>query len=63
LLHDIKSLVNILQSLAVGNELINLELALQVVINQVWKLRAAFDSTKGTTTPDTASDKLECWFC
>jgi hypothetical protein len=60
LLHDFKSWVNVLQSLSVCDELVNLELAFHVVVDQIWKLAAALDTTESTTSPNSASDKLEC---
>jgi hypothetical protein len=44
----------------VGDELVDLQLALHVVVDQVGKLSAALDATEGTTLPHTAGDKLEC---
>jgi len=61
LLHDIKRLVDVLKSLAVRDELIDLQLALQIIINQVWKLAAAFNTAESTALPDAPSDKLECY--
>lgn len=60
LLHDIERLVNILQSLSVSDKLIDLELALHVVINQIWELSSTFNATKSRSTPNTSSDKLKC---
>jgi hypothetical protein len=60
LLHEVERGINLIQSLAVGDELIDLQLALQVVIYQVGKLAAAFDTTEGTALPDTAGNELEC---
>ena len=42
-----------------GDELVNLEVAIQVVVNEVGKLGTALDTTEGASLPDTASDKLE----
>ena len=63
LLHVVESRSNVIQRLAVGDELIDLELTLHVIINQSRKLAAAFDTTERTALPDTASDKLECYSC
>lgn len=49
LLHVFKCLVDVFKGLAVGDELVHLQLALHVVINQVRKLGAAFDAPKGTS--------------
>ena len=62
LLHVIKSSSNVIQRLAVGDELIDLQLAVQIIINQVGKLGAAFDTAECTALPDTAGDKLECFY-
>jgi hypothetical protein len=60
LLHGVESLVDILQRLAVGNELVDLELAGLVIGYEVWELRAALDATESATLPDTTGDELEC---
>jgi hypothetical protein len=49
-------LVDILQCLSVRNEFINLELALHVVVDQIWELAAALDAPESTSSPDAASD-------
>lgn len=41
------------------DELINLEFALQVVVNKAGKLGAALDTTESGALPDTAGDELE----
>jgi len=43
----------------VRNELINLELARQVIIYKSRELRAALDTAKGATLPASAGDKLK----
>jgi hypothetical protein len=45
--------------LSVGDELVDLELAVHVVVNEVGKLGATLNTTEGTSLPDTASDELE----
>ena len=62
LLHLLEGIVDSVKRLAVGNELINLKLAVQVVINQAGQLGTTLDTTEGTTLPYTTGDKLECWF-
>ena len=42
-----------------GNELVDLELAIQVVVDQVRQLGPTFHATKGTALPDATSDELE----
>lgn len=44
-----------------GDELIDLELAGEVVVYKTRQLGAALDATKGTALPYTTGDKLECW--
>lgn len=61
MLHGVKRLVDILQRFSVCDELIDLELALHVIIDQARELGAALDSTERTSSPDTACDKLECY--
>lgn len=43
------------------DELVDLQLALHVVVNQIRELSAAFDAAEGAAFPDTAGDELECW--
>jgi hypothetical protein len=44
----------------VGDELVHLELALQVVVHKTGELGATLDATKGTSLPHTTGDQLEC---
>lgn len=60
LLHNIKSLINIIQCLAMRDKLIHLQLPRQIIIDQIGELGAAFDTAKGTTFPDATRDELEC---
>lgn len=60
LLHDVEGLVDLGQSLAVRNELVDLEAALEVVLDQAGELAAALDTTKGAALPYTTRDELEC---
>ena len=59
LLHELKGLVDLGQRLAVGDELVHLEAALEVVLDEVGKLAAALDAAKGAALPDAARDQLE----
>ena len=59
LVHGIKSLVDIVEAKVVGDKLVNLDLASEVVLNKTGQLRAALDTTKGRSAPDTASHQLE----
>lgn len=44
-----------------GDELINLELTLHVVVDQVRELGAALDTTESASLPHTTGNELECW--
>lgn len=61
LLHDLERRVDLSQGLAVRDELIDLELAVEVVLHEPWELAASLDATKGTSLPHTAGDELECY--
>ena len=43
------------------DELVDLELAGHVVVDEVRELRAAFDAAESAAFPYAASDELECW--
>ena len=58
-LHVAEGLVDLVERLAMGNELIDLEIAVQIIIDKAGELRATLDTTKGASFPDTASDELE----
>lgn len=45
-----------------SDELIDLQVAIEVVLDKAWKLAAALDTAKGTTLPHTAGNELECYF-
>jgi hypothetical protein len=62
LLHLVKGFVDTVQRLAVSDELVHLELAVQVVIDQTRQLCATLDTTEGTSLPDTTGDELECCY-
>ena len=53
--------VDISQWLSMCNELIDLQLAIQVVSHEVWKLCPALDASKGTAPPNATRDELESW--
>jgi hypothetical protein len=59
--HIVEGLVDSAKRLAVSDELIDLQLAGHVIINEVGKLGAALDATESAALPHTTSDKLECW--
>lgn len=44
-----------------GDELVDLEVALHVVGDKTGKLGAALDTAESATLPDTAGDELECY--
>jgi hypothetical protein len=49
LLHGLESLIDAIEVLSVSDELINLQLALHVIIDQVGKLRTALDTSECTS--------------
>ena len=59
-LHVGESIVDLVERLPVGDELVYLELASHVVVDKVRKLSAALDATEGASLPHTASNELEC---
>lgn len=61
-LHLVEGSVNPGQILAVSDEFVNLQLAIEVVINEAGKLSAPFNSSKGAPFPHTPSDELECYW-
>ena len=58
--HVVEGLVDAAEGLAVGDELVDLQLAGHVVVDKVGKLGAALDTTESAALPDTASNELEC---
>ena len=60
LLHIIKRNVDLSKVLAVGDELIDLEFAFHVVVDEIRELGTSFDTTESTSFPNTACYKLEC---
>ena len=60
-LHRLKPEIDILQRLAVSDELIHLQLASHVIIYQPRELRASLDSTERAALPHAARDELECY--
>jgi len=49
LLHGLKSFIDTIEVLSVSDELIDLQLALHVIIDQVRKLRTALDASECTS--------------
>lgn len=60
LLHRLEGVVDLAESLAVGDELVDLEITLLVIGDKVVQLRAALDTTECTSSPHSAGNKLEC---
>ena len=60
-LHICESLVDIVERLTMGNELINLQFSVHVVLHEAWELRATLNPAEGAAFPYTPSDELECW--
>ena len=58
--HVVEGLVDAAEGLAVGDELVDLQLAGHVVVDQVGKLSAALDAAEGAALPHAAGDELEC---
>jgi hypothetical protein len=58
-LHVLEGGVDLVEGLSVGDELVDLELAVHVVVDKVGKLSAALDTTEGTSLPDTTGNELE----
>jgi len=59
MMHDIKSLVDILQRKVVSDEFINLDLSIHVVLNKARQLGTSLHATECRAAPDTSSHKLE----
>lgn len=59
LLHDLERVVDLGKLLAVRDELVDLELAVEVVLDQVRQLGPTLDAAKRTTLPHPSRHKLE----
>lgn len=59
-MHVMERLIDAAKVLSVGDELINLELAVHVVVDQAAHLAAALDTTEGTALPHASGNELEC---
>lgn len=62
LLHGVECRINLAQVLAVRDELVDFELAVEIVVDEIGKLAAAFDASEGAAFPDAACHELECCF-
>jgi hypothetical protein len=60
-LHVAKGLVDLVEGLAVRDELVDLEVTLHVVGDEAGQLRAALDAAEGAAFPYAARDELEGW--
>ena len=58
-LHVLEGGVDLVERLSVGDELVDLELAVHVVVDEVRELSAALDTTESTSLPDTTGNELE----
>jgi hypothetical protein len=58
--HVVEGLVDAAERLAVGDELVDLQLAGHVVVDEVGELRAALDAAESAALPHAAGDELEC---
>lgn len=59
-LHVLEGLVDTSQSLAMGDEFVDLEFAAHVVGDETWELGSTLDTTEGASFPYTAGNELEC---
>jgi len=57
--HGVKGLVDLFEWEGEGDELINLESAIEVALDKAGHLSAALDTSKGRSLPDTSGHKLE----
>lgn len=60
-LHVLEGLVDLVQGLTVGDEFVNLELAVKVVLDEAGELAAALDAAKRAALPHATGDQLECY--
>lgn len=51
-MHIVEGIVDLIQRLAMGDELVDLELAIHVVLNKSRQLSTAFDASESAPTPD-----------
>lgn len=61
-MHIVEGIVDLVEWLAVSDELVNLETAILPVLHQAWQLTAALDTTERAALPLAAGDELE-WSC
>lgn len=58
-LHRLERLVDLADGVAVRDELVHLELALKVVVDEAGELRPALDAAERRALPDAARNELE----
>jgi hypothetical protein len=59
LLHDFKSIADFGKSLTMGDKFVNLDHAVQIILDESRQFRPSFDTTKGRSSPNTAGNELE----
>lgn len=59
-MHVVEGAVDAAKGLAVGDELVHLQLTVHVVVHEVGKLGAALNAAESAALPHAAGDKLEC---
>ena len=59
--HVVEGLVDAAEVLSVRDELVNLERAVHVIVDEAAHLRAALDTAVGAAFPHAAGDELECY--
>ena len=58
-MHIMESLIDPSKLLAMGDELIHLQLPVHIIGHKIRELRAAFDAAESATLPSAAGDELE----
>ena len=59
LLHNVKGGIDVVKRLSMRDEFVHLQFTSQVIVDQIWQLRAALDTAKCTSFPYSARDQLE----
>lgn len=60
--HVVEGLVDAREVLSVGDELVDLQLAAHVVVDEAAHLTATLDTAESAALPHAAGDELECWY-
>lgn len=58
-LHILKCGIDVVQGLPVRDKLVDLQLSGHVVVDQIWQLRAPFDTAESTAFPYTSGYELK----